>query len=60
MIYDVSQIVLIVFSAVLGWMLSKTYVTPKITEMNTQQKFIFLFIMFSALFFSLKLFLSVI
>lgn len=60
MIYDFAHIIVIIFSAALGWMLSSTYVTPKIAEMTIQQKFIFLFIMLSALFFSLKFIISVV
>lgn len=60
MIYEIIKIILIVFSSMLGWMLSKTYISPRINDMDSKQKIMFLFIMIMALFFSLKFMFSVI
>ncbi len=59
MIYDIAGIVMIIFSGALGWLISTTYLTPKIEQMNIQQKFITLFLCIMLTFFSLKLYYSV-
>jgi hypothetical protein len=40
MIYDIAGIVMIIFSGALGWLLSTTYLTPKIEKMNLQQSLV--------------------
>jgi len=40
MIYDIARIVMIIFSGALGWLLSTTYLTPKIEKMNLQQSLV--------------------
>jgi len=59
MIYDFATIVMIVFSGALGWLLSTTYLIPKIKFMTLNQKFITLFLCIMLTFFSLKLYYSV-
>jgi hypothetical protein len=59
MIYDIATIVMIVFSGALGWLLSTTYLIPKIKFMTLNQKFITLFLCIMLTFFSLKLYYSV-
>ena len=59
MIYDIAGIVMIIFSGALGWLLSTTYLIPKIKFMTLNQKFITLFLCIMLTFFSLKLYYSV-
>ena len=44
MIYDIASVVLITASSILGWLLSTTYLTPRIQKMNVQQKLVVLFL----------------
>ena len=60
MIYNIASVVLIVASGILGWLLSTTYLTPKIEKMNINQKLVVFFVCSLIFILSFRLYYAVV